>query len=151
MDALRGHHTIYLGMAAGVGKTYRMLLEGHAALEAGRDVVVGVLETHGRQATAAVAEGLPVVARRRVVHREITLDEMDLPAIMREKARFFVNILEDKYGFDRFYDWLFAGGARLLGGGLWVGGMAIVKGAKPPPRPVLPPANFTGPTDGEAS
>jgi ribulose 1,5-bisphosphate synthetase/thiazole synthase len=39
----------------------------------------------------------------------------------------------------------------LLGGGLWLGGMAIVKGARPPPRPVLPPANFTGPTDGEAS
>ena len=82
MDALRGHHTIYLGMAAGVGKTYRMLLEGHAAQEAGRDVVIGVLETHGREATAAAAEGLPMVARRCVVHREITLDEMDLPAII---------------------------------------------------------------------
>ena len=43
----------------------------------------------------------------------------DLPAVLREKARFVVTILEDKYGFDRFNDWFFAGGARLLGGGLW--------------------------------
>ena len=46
-------------MAAGVGKTYRMLLEGHAEQEAGRDVVIGLLETHGRAETAELAEGLP--------------------------------------------------------------------------------------------
>jgi NADH-quinone oxidoreductase subunit L len=43
----------------------------------------------------------------------------DLPRVLREKARFIVNILENKYGFDRFYDWFFAGGARALGTGLW--------------------------------
>ena len=48
-----GHYKIFLGMAAGVGKTYRMLQEGHAEQEAGRDVVIGCLETHGREETAA--------------------------------------------------------------------------------------------------
>jgi len=69
-------------MAAGVGKTFRMLLEGHAELEAGRDVVVGLLETHGRSETAGLAEGLPMVPRRRVRYRETVLEEMDLPAIL---------------------------------------------------------------------
>ncbi|MEN3284363.1 MAG: two-component system, OmpR family, sensor histidine kinase KdpD [Solirubrobacteraceae bacterium] len=79
----RGHYTIYLGMAAGVGKTYRMLQEGHAELEAGRDVVIGLLETHGRADTQALAEGLPLVPRRRVAYRETDLEDMDLPAILR--------------------------------------------------------------------
>src|SRR5271155_4624378 len=70
-------------MAAGVGKTFRMLLEGHAELEAGRDVVIGLLETHGRAETAHLAEGLPIVPRRRVSYRETVLEEMDLPAILR--------------------------------------------------------------------
>ena len=60
-----GQLNVFLGMAAGVGKTYRMLQEGHAELEAGRDVVIGLLETHGRADTASIAEGLPVVPRRR--------------------------------------------------------------------------------------
>jgi two-component system, OmpR family, sensor histidine kinase KdpD len=81
----RGHYTIYLGMAAGVGKTYRMLLEGHAEQEAGRDVVIGLLETHGRQETARLAEGLPVVPQRRVTYRGTDLSDMDLPAILRRK------------------------------------------------------------------
>jgi two-component system, OmpR family, sensor histidine kinase KdpD len=79
----RGHYTIYLGMAAGVGKTYRMLLEGHAAQEAGRDVVIGLLETHGREETAAAATGLPIVPQRRVTYRGTDLSEMDLPALLR--------------------------------------------------------------------
>ena len=62
----RGRLKVFIGMAAGVGKTYRMLLEGHAEQEAGRDVVIGLLETHGRAETAALAEGLEVVPRRRV-------------------------------------------------------------------------------------
>jgi two-component system sensor histidine kinase KdpD len=78
----RGHYKIFLGMAAGVGKTYRMLQEGHAELENGRDVVVGLLEDHGRADTAALAEGLEVLARRRVVYRDTTLEEMDLPGIL---------------------------------------------------------------------
>jgi two-component system sensor histidine kinase KdpD len=83
MGRIRGHYTIYLGMAAGVGKTYRMLLEGHAEQEAGRDVAIGLLETHGRAATAALAEGLQKVPRRRVTYRDTELTEMDLPAVLR--------------------------------------------------------------------
>jgi two-component system, OmpR family, sensor histidine kinase KdpD len=70
-------------MAAGVGKTYRMLQEGHAEIEAGRDVVIGLLETHGRQETQALAEGLPLVPRRRVTYRDTDIEDMDLPAILR--------------------------------------------------------------------
>ncbi len=84
-EAGRGHYTIYLGMAAGVGKTYRMLLEGHAEQEAGRDVVIGLLETHGRKETAGLAEGLPVVPQRRVTYRGTDLSDMDLPALLRRK------------------------------------------------------------------
>jgi two-component system sensor histidine kinase KdpD len=83
MPARRGHYTIFLGMAAGVGKTYRMLQEGHAQLEAGRDVVIGLLESHGRVETQVLAEGIPVVPRRRVTYRETDLEDMDLPAILR--------------------------------------------------------------------
>jgi two-component system sensor histidine kinase KdpD len=72
-------------MAAGVGKTYRMLLEGHAEQEAGRDVVIGLLETHGRQETAGLAEGLPTVPQRRVTYRGTDLSDMDLPAILRRQ------------------------------------------------------------------
>ena len=57
MSDPRGQFKIFLGMAAGVGKTYRMLAEGQAAAEAGRDVVIGLLETHGREQTAALAAG----------------------------------------------------------------------------------------------
>src|SRR5271155_544750 len=69
-------------MAAGVGKTFRMLQEGHTERQAGRDVVIGLLETHGRAETAHLAEGLPIVPRRRVSYRETVLEEMDLPAIL---------------------------------------------------------------------
>jgi two-component system, OmpR family, sensor histidine kinase KdpD len=69
-------------MAAGVGKTYRMLQEAQAEAEAGRDVVIGYLEPHRRPATAAQAEGLAVVPRRRVTYRDATLEEMDLPALL---------------------------------------------------------------------
>jgi two-component system sensor histidine kinase KdpD len=78
----RGHYTIFLGMAAGVGKTYRMLREGRAEAEAGRDVVIGYLEDHGRAETAAQAGPLEVVPRRRVDYRGTALEEMDLPALV---------------------------------------------------------------------
>jgi two-component system, OmpR family, sensor histidine kinase KdpD len=78
----RGHYTIFLGMAAGVGKTYRMLQDGRAELEAGRDVAIGLLETHGRAETQALADGIPVVPRRRVVYRGTELWDMDLPAVL---------------------------------------------------------------------
>ena len=79
----RGRFKIFLGMAAGVGKTYRMLQEGRAEAEAGRDVVIGYLEPHGRAETMAQAEGLERLPRRRVDYRGSMLEEMDLPAIFR--------------------------------------------------------------------
>jgi two-component system, OmpR family, sensor histidine kinase KdpD len=80
---VRGRYRILLGMAAGVGKTYRMLEEGrHAKLE-GRDVVIGYLEPHERPETAALAEGLEVVPRRRVTHGSLEIDEMDVDAVVR--------------------------------------------------------------------
>jgi two-component system sensor histidine kinase KdpD len=78
----RGRHKVFLGMAAGVGKTYRMLQEGQAEAESGRDVVIGYLEPHKRPETAAQAGGLEVVPRRRVRYRDLTLDEMDLPGVL---------------------------------------------------------------------
>jgi two-component system sensor histidine kinase KdpD len=69
-------------MAAGVGKTFRMLLDGHTEQEAGRDVVIGLLETHRRIDTAKLAEGLPILPRRRVEYRGTMLEEMDLPGIL---------------------------------------------------------------------
>jgi two-component system sensor histidine kinase KdpD len=69
-------------MAAGVGKTVRMLAEGHAELMAGRDVVIGLLETHGRAETAQAAQGLELLARRSVRYRQSVMQEMDLPAIL---------------------------------------------------------------------
>src|SRR4051812_15516276 len=79
---MAGRYKIFLGMAAGVGKTYRMLAEAQAEAEAGRDVVVGLLETHGRAETAALADGLEAIPRRRVPYRGVALEEMDLPAIL---------------------------------------------------------------------
>jgi two-component system sensor histidine kinase KdpD len=84
-DARRGRYKIFLGMAAGVGKTYRMLQEGQAEAEAGRDVVIGYLEPHGRVDTIAQAQNLELIPRRRVKYRDTELEEMDLPAILRRK------------------------------------------------------------------
>jgi two-component system, OmpR family, sensor histidine kinase KdpD len=81
----RGRYKIFLGMAAGVGKTYRMLQEAQAEAEAGRDVVIGYLEAHGRAETTAQAEGLETLPRRRVPYRDTTIVEMDLPAILRRE------------------------------------------------------------------
>ncbi len=78
----RGSLKVFLGMAAGVGKTYRMLQEGRAEAESGRDVVIGYLEPHGRQETVDQAEGLEFVPRRRVEYRDTDLEEMDLPAVI---------------------------------------------------------------------
>jgi two-component system sensor histidine kinase KdpD len=81
-ERTRGHLRVFLGMAAGVGKTYRMLVEGQFAQQAGRDVMIGLLETHGRAETAVLAEGIPVIPRRRVDYKGTTVEEMDLPAIL---------------------------------------------------------------------
>ena len=81
-NAQRGRHRIYIGMAPGVGKTYRMLQEAKALLDEGIDVAIGVLETHGRKETAAQAERLEVVPLKTVQHRDRPLREMDTDAIL---------------------------------------------------------------------
>jgi two-component system, OmpR family, sensor histidine kinase KdpD len=78
---VRGHYKIFLGMAAGVGKTYRMLQDGKAEQSLGRDVVIGYLEPHNRPETEAQAEGLERLPRRMVEYRGSRVEEMDLPAI----------------------------------------------------------------------
>jgi two-component system, OmpR family, sensor histidine kinase KdpD len=78
----RGHYKIFLGMAAGVGKTYRMLQEGHAEAASGRDVAIGYLEPHKRQETSDQARGLEVVPRREVTYRDVEVGEMDLPGVL---------------------------------------------------------------------
>ena len=86
--ARRGHHKVFLGMAAGVGKTYRMLQEGRAEHEAGRDVVIGYLEPHARAETEAQAEGLPrLVPRRRVTYRTSRSRRWTCPALLARRAR----------------------------------------------------------------
>ena len=80
---MRGRYRILLGAAAGVGKTYRMLEEGRQALDQGVDVVIGYLEPHDRPDTIALAEGLEVVPRRRIEHGGVTLEEMDVEAVVR--------------------------------------------------------------------
>ena len=79
----RGRHRVLLGMAPGVGKTFRMLQEGHAEVAAGRDVVIGYLEPHDRPETSAQAEGLEMVPRRIVEYGSTSLPDMDLEAILR--------------------------------------------------------------------
>lgn len=77
----RGRLRVLLGAAPGVGKTYEMLEEGRRLHESGRDVVIGLVETHDRVATAAQAVGLPLVPRRTVVHRGVSLTEMDVDGV----------------------------------------------------------------------
>ncbi|WP_278103796.1 DUF4118 domain-containing protein [Microbacterium proteolyticum] len=83
----RGHLRVLLGAAPGVGKTYEMLEEGRRLREDGRDVVIAIVETHGRAATAAQAEGLELVPRRDVAHRGVALDEMDLDAVLARRPQ----------------------------------------------------------------
>jgi two-component system, OmpR family, sensor histidine kinase KdpD len=83
----RGHYKIFLGMAAGVGKTYRMLQEGRAEAEAGRDVAIGYLEPHKREETSYQARGLEVVPRRKVPYREVEVEEMDLSGVLTRKPQ----------------------------------------------------------------
>jgi len=85
--AHRGRLKIYLGYAAGVGKTCQMLLEGHRLKAEGIDVVVGLVETHGRIETAQLIEGLEVVPRRREEYHGVTLEEMDVDAVVARKPQ----------------------------------------------------------------
>ena len=85
MSSERGHLKVFIGMAPGVGKTYRMLQEGRAEAESGRDVVIGYLEPHGRADTIAQAKGLETIPRRTVIYRGRALQEMDLPAVLARR------------------------------------------------------------------
>jgi two-component system, OmpR family, sensor histidine kinase KdpD len=81
----RGRLKLYIGFAAGVGKTYRMLEEAHALRARGVDVVVGFVESHGRAETEALVEGLEVIPRRSIEYRGVRVEEMDLDAILARK------------------------------------------------------------------
>src|SRR6201995_3272914 len=81
----RGRLRIYLGSAAGVGKTYALLSEGHRRAERGADVVVGFAEAHGRPQTSALLDGLEVVPRHTLEYRGATFEEMDLDAVLARR------------------------------------------------------------------
>jgi len=81
----RGRLKLYLGFAAGVGKTFRMLEEAHALRRRGVDVVIGFVETHGRAETQALVDGLEVVPRRRIEYRAVEVEEMDLNEVLKRK------------------------------------------------------------------
>ena len=78
----RGKFKVYIGMSAGVGKSYRMLQEARALMSNGIDVKIGFIETHGRKETDALLEGLPVVPRRKLFYKGKELDEMDVQAVL---------------------------------------------------------------------
>ncbi len=78
----RGRHKIFIGMSPGVGKTYKMLEEGYRLRQEGIDVVVGLLETHGRKETAEKSIGLEIIARKEITFSSVTLTEMDTDAII---------------------------------------------------------------------
>jgi two-component system sensor histidine kinase KdpD len=81
----RGHLRIYLGSAAGVGKTYAMLGEGHRRAERGADVVVAFAEAHGRPQTSALLDGLETIPRARLEYRGASFEEMDLDAVLARR------------------------------------------------------------------
>jgi two-component system sensor histidine kinase KdpD len=78
----KGKFKIYIGMSAGVGKTYRMLQEAQTLLRNGVDVKIGYIETHNRKDTHALLEGLPVLPRRKLFYRGKELDELDVQAVI---------------------------------------------------------------------
>ena len=78
----RGKFKIYIGMSAGVGKTYRMLQEAHALLLNGINVQIGFIEAHGRKETVALMEGLPAISRYSAFYKGKLIDEMDLQGIL---------------------------------------------------------------------
>jgi two-component system sensor histidine kinase KdpD len=82
-----GRLKIFVGAAPGVGKTYEMLLSAHARKKAGADVVVGVVETHGRAETEALLQGLEVLPRKRIIYKDQVLEEMDLDALIARRPQ----------------------------------------------------------------
>jgi two-component system sensor histidine kinase KdpD len=85
--ANRGRLKIFLGAAPGVGKTYEMLTSAHDRLKEKTDVVIGVVETHGRAETGALVEGLETIPRRAMPYRGQTLTEMDIDAILQRRPK----------------------------------------------------------------
>lgn len=83
----RGKHKIFIGMAPGVGKTFKMLEEGHLLKQEGIDVIVGLLETHGRKETADKAEGLEILPKQEIIRGGKSLTEMDVNAILRRQPQ----------------------------------------------------------------
>jgi two-component system sensor histidine kinase KdpD len=83
--AKRGRLKLYIGFAAGVGKTYQMLEEAHALRKRSVDIVVALVETHGRAETAALVDGLEVLPRRRIEYRGVVVEEMDLDAVLARR------------------------------------------------------------------
>lgn len=78
----RGKFKVYIGMSAGVGKTFRMLQEAHSLLKNGIDVKIGYIETHNRAETHALLEGLPVIPRRKLFYKGKELEELDVEAVI---------------------------------------------------------------------
>ena len=78
----RGKFKIYIGMSAGVGKTYRMLQEAHSLLKSGIDVKIGYIETHNRKETHALLDGLPIIPRRKLFYKGKELEELDVQAVI---------------------------------------------------------------------
>lgn len=83
--AKRGKLKIYIGMAAGVGKTYRMLLEAQELMASGIDLTIGFVETHGREDTARLTEKIPAIPRKKIFYKGKQLEEMDVDAILLRK------------------------------------------------------------------
>jgi two-component system, OmpR family, sensor histidine kinase KdpD len=83
----RGHLKVYLGYAAGVGKTYQMLADAQELAHSGGDVVIGYFESHGRADTILKAAGLEVIPRRQVEYRGAVFEEMDVDAILRREPQ----------------------------------------------------------------
>ena len=83
----RGKLRVYLGAAPGVGKTFKMLEEARRRAERGADVVIGFVETHGREQTARMTEGLETVPRRTREYRGIEFEEMDLDAVLARRPQ----------------------------------------------------------------
>ncbi|GAB3959664.1 two-component system sensory protein [Spirosoma harenae] len=83
-ESRRGKFKIYIGMSAGVGKSFRMLQEAHVLLRSGIDVKIGFIETHNRAETHALIDGLPIIPRRKLFYKGRELEEMDVQAIINQ-------------------------------------------------------------------
>jgi two-component system sensor histidine kinase KdpD len=86
-DERTGKLKIFVGAAPGVGKTYEMLQSAHAKMKSGTDVVVGIVETHGRAEPEALLKGLEVLPRKRIDYKEQVLEEMDIDALIARRPQ----------------------------------------------------------------